>query len=794
MTALALLRKPEFYLGVIGLSVALWFAFRAAEETSPGLLSAVHAQVPELIAEAGCVACHGDGIAGVAGNAACLACHESIQEQFDGERGLHSFEAAQGLCGTCHAEHQGSVFRPVNDISFQRLGIRNLLHYDHNGLDFKLVGDHQNLKCSLCHEHAQALVLEPGQQRFLGLRQDCVACHKDEHEGSMGSDCASCHGQEGEWSVVPFFEHTERFDLAGVHADSACAACHGGDLGPDVTFLAENTPEGVRACAACHDSPHSEPFALAATGGCVDCHSTEHPGFDRVEEAAVRPLHDKTEFALLGPHVEMACDDCHGPDNFPEVGERDSQGALARALSFEQRHPGRSECAQCHADPHGDSFGRGSLADAIQGRAGCVRCHSEAALTWDLVQDFEHVVATGFDLVGAHKSADCTDCHNAAGGRRLGALVFPGRGESCSSCHEDPHSVQARGSVAAHLRGLAFREEDCHRCHNQKDFREVLNFDHALSGWPLVGAHQSIECTDCHAPIGESRLGPARGLGAAPQVHCSECHEDPHGQRFNEVGMPQVVAGREGCARCHAQVSFRELPGDRFDHGLWTAFELLGSHRQVRCTECHGVDAGGDMLLGKFESLARADPRAAEVPCEACHQPPHGESFQSSDMPQEIGGQVGCSRCHGDLSFRETPRFKHVFTGFALEGVHAELSCVACHGALVGAANTPRSGLARLLPAAGRSCTACHNDSHGGQFLGRPDPSCGACHTDSTSFLLPQYDHAKTRFPLDEVHESLACAACHVSSTLVGGEKIVRYRPLGITCVDCHGSAQGGPK
>lgn len=788
---MTLLRKPEFYLGLLGLSVALWFALRAAGDTSPGPLSAVHAQVAELADQAGCVACHGEGLAGEAGNAACLHCHESIHEQVAGGFGLHAQEGAQGFCGTCHAEHQGAGFQPVNAFSFARLGIEDALQYDHNHLDFGLLGAHAELKCSACHEHAGALVLEPGQQRFLGLRQDCVACHEDVHEGSMGSDCASCHGQEQEWKVVPLFAHTERFPLTGVHAGQACGACHGGDLGPGIAELSEHPPGAVRDCAACHESPHATAFELASAQGCSGCHSTEHPGFDRVLASAVRPVHDATDFKLFGPHARLDCAACHGPEAFPNS---QSDGSLAQVLSFAERHPGRSECAHCHADPHADGFGRGQLPERIQGRIGCARCHGEESMTWAPVESFDHALATGFDLVGAHGAADCTACHQPGDDRRLGALVFPGRGESCADCHQDPHVQDGRGSVAADLRGTAFRESDCHACHNQMDFREVLEFDHGLSGWPLQGAHGRLECADCHAPGEIPRLGPARAPGVPETVACTECHEDPHGQRFDGVAMPAVVAGRQGCARCHGQESFRELPGGRFNHGLWTDFELKGSHKQVRCSDCHGEDASGDLILGKFESLVQVDPRAAAVPCEACHNSPHGNNFSTAATPAEIAGKVGCARCHGELSFRETPAFRHEFTGYALTGAHTDLTCVACHGATAQTPQPPRTGLARLLPAAGRACVDCHADPHGGQFRGRSDPSCAACHTDQRSFQLPNFDHGKTRFPLDDVHEPLACSACHQAGILIGGQEVVRYRPLGIDCVDCHGSVLGGGK
>ncbi|MCA9003590.1 MAG: hypothetical protein KDB61_16820, partial [Planctomycetes bacterium] len=185
-----------------------------------------------------------------------------------------------------------------------------------------------------------------------------------------------------------------------------------------------------------------------------------------------------------------------------------------------------------------------------------------------------------------------------------------------------------------------------------------------------------------------------------PDVRCAECHEDPHGSRFDGVAMPQVLEGREGCARCHGMESFNEIPSGRFDHSVWTAFALEGSHQQVRCTECHGADESGNLVLGTFEKYGHGDPRVVEVPCEACHDDPHGDAFRGSATPLSIEGREGCARCHGDLTFRDTPAFRHEFTGHVLEGVHADLTCVACHGTHT---SQPQRLTTRLQPAEGKA-------------------------------------------------------------------------------------------
>jgi hypothetical protein len=83
-----------------------------------------------------------------------------------------------------------------------------------------------------------------------------------------------------------------------------------------------------------------------------------------------------------------------------------------------------------------------------------------------------------------------------------------------------------------------------------------------------------------------------------------------------------------------------------------------------------------------------------------------------------------------------------------------------------------------------RRCLQCHRDDdpHAGQFA---DRACDDCH-DTGSFRITGFDHAKTRYPLDGAHRSVACAACHPLVT-DHGRAVRRYRPLRMSCRDCHG-------
>src|SRR5690606_10357188 len=114
---------------------------------------------------------------------------------------------------------------------------------------------HRELDCTKCHEHAEVDVLAEGQKRFLGLSRDCSSCHSNPHGDRMQLACVTCHSQETfrERFVA---SHSDRLPLQGAHGGLDCRTCHA--LGSDHA-LEQLLPDGGpgRACAACHESPHT---------------------------------------------------------------------------------------------------------------------------------------------------------------------------------------------------------------------------------------------------------------------------------------------------------------------------------------------------------------------------------------------------------------------------------------------------------------------------------------------------------------------------------------------------------
>lgn len=169
--------------------------------------------------------------------------------------------------------------------------------FDHGRTGFPLIGRHLGVDCSGCHF---------SQDFRAPLPTTCNACHRDVHEGELGTRCASCH-DSASW-LSRFSADTHRrtnFPLTGRHALIPCEECH----------LQERDRGFVRAsveCVVCHRLDYARTAAAgidhAAAGfgtNCRDCHSPST--FRNARFAA----HDACFQLAPGPHAGIPCLGCH---------------------------------------------------------------------------------------------------------------------------------------------------------------------------------------------------------------------------------------------------------------------------------------------------------------------------------------------------------------------------------------------------------------------------------------------------------------------------------------------------
>lgn len=584
--------------------------------------------------------------------------------------------------------------------------------------------------------------------------------------------------------------HGRIVELAGA---SSCAECHGGWF------------ESMQAaCLDCHGfigehmesgrGLHGAIGALAAN--CASCHSEHHGGdFDLVgrhsfaKAGVADPAqfdHALVGFAMEGKHLELACTECH-------------EHAATKVLpEGARRYVGLSQdCASCHADPHAGAMARA-----------CTECHTQSSFDQHLSVGHERHLP----LIGGHGALDCRTCHDAAGAHALENYPAPATGPSnglaaqgqdartCAECHASPHGAPFLAGNAA-LAGIRL-ESGCVGCHvpAHTSFRDqslVLDPDqHACSGFPLVPPHQEVRCAKCHDPALTTF---AERYPGRDRDGCAACHTDVHGGQFATGPFAE-----QGCVVCHGRERFTPHSFDVHLHAR-TSLPLDGQHLEVACEACH--TAPHTDAPRTFHKTPNA--------CGACHADAHGGFFDARSAQLEPIMHGDCARCHDATAFAPVPpeRFHHEpWTGFPLDGAHAQEGCAACHHASREPDATGRRfGRAAELfghfpplaggPEVGQACAVCHADPHAGGFNAPHLPAdfsgetgCARCHGSASFRDLPRgFDHGLwTGFKLSGAHGALDCAQCHGPLWPPDAAGRTWMAAHGNNCADCHADPHGG--
>lgn len=514
------------------------FSLRAYGQISPGELSQAHA---ELEGMGNCTQCHDLGHQ--VSSAKCLDCHEDIQSMIDLQQGYHaSKEVTNKECFECHSEHHGRKFDAMR---FDQDA------FDHDLTGYPLEGQHDVIDCRDCHqsEFIKDSEISERENTFMGLSQECLACHDDFHQGTLSDDCAACHDIEA-FRPAPGFDHDEAdFKLLGKHIDVDCKECHPMTIRNELEFQ-EFTDLEFGDCISCHDDAHNSQI----TGLCVQCHvETSFEDFKGQENFD----HNTTNFTLKGKHNDVSCFECHQQTSEPLQVFQDHLGV------------GENQCITCHEDVHDGKFGDD-----------CAQCHNEES--WLSINDmtlFNHDL-TDYPLEGKHAEVDCKECHT--GERYTEPIDF----SNCSNCHDDYHEGEfVKNDI----------NPDCRECHTVEGFDRTLFTieQHQETEFPLEGAHMATPCFACHIDEKDEKWT-FRSLGS----DCYECHTDVHNGEFEENGVTD-------CATCHVS---RDWYPDRFDHDK-TDFPLDGEHADVACDQCHKPyeESGQTYILYKIKKFECVD-------------------------------------------------------------------------------------------------------------------------------------------------------------------------------------------
>ncbi|MBP1766300.1 MAG: hypothetical protein H6P98_415 [Candidatus Aminicenantes bacterium] len=394
---------------------------------------------------------------------------------------------------------------------------------------------------------------------------------------------------------------------------------------------------------------------------------------------------------------------------------------------------------------------------SFEGELNCTKCHSagkriEAARCLACHQNVSDRMAA---KKGVHRevTGDCEACHQEHQGveadiRPLDPAEFDHAAET-GFAFEGKHAGLAKNCPACHkVRSYMANQRDCGFCHaepHQGTMPQKCEACHTPAGWtsiargfhkagtfPLEGRHLEVPCASCHI----------NGIYKGTPMRCYDCHWI---RRQDDVY--RTALGTD-CENCHRPVSWTAV---RWDHAAQTGMALNGAHRNLSCDSCHKD--------GNFRRIS--------FDCYSCHR----EDYEETSEPnhRQAAFPTTCEFCHlPSQTSWEQASFNHNSV-FPRQGVHATLDCSACH----------KNGVYAGTP---RECYGCHRTDYeqtqdpNHRAAGFPT-TCEVCHRSSdSSWDQASFNHASI-YPLQGVHATLDCSACHKNGIYAGTPR---------ECYGCH--------
>ena len=450
-----------------------------------------------------------------------------------------SFFGQSPACTPCHADpHKGSLGNECtkcHNVETWKMGKES--QFDHSKTRYPLTGLHSKVACDKCHKPDTP----GGPVRYKDMKfANCIDCHVDPHRGEFKKPCEACHTTNGWKIMLPTydFDHSKtKYPLLGKHAQVACKACHlNDDFKKQVPF---------ETCKDCHTpDPHKGQFDnRPRKGACEECHNVDgwKPSTFGVKE------HDNSRYPLKGKHIKVECAKCHIPAGKDTIYN----------VKFEF-------CMDCHKDAHDNQFAGAPYKNR------CEDCHT--VMDW---HRSTYTVAkhrnSKFPLTGAHSAVACGDCHKlGAAGRTDKILPFKFEDQTCTGCHKDPHKGEFNDRMAKkRANGTPL---GCEACHSVKSWADINGFDHSKTKFPLLGAHRTVSCGQCHKATSD----PDKRFKGTP-MECEPCHKDAHDGQF---------IAKDGTTRCEDCHTAQRWAPSTFDHDK-THLPLTGGHAAVACIKCH---------------------------------------------------------------------------------------------------------------------------------------------------------------------------------------------------------------
>jgi hypothetical protein len=378
--------------------------------------------------------------------------------------------------------------------------------------------------------------------------------------------CEACHVSES-FNVISFDHDDTEFSLEGQHTAVECLQCHN----------IEDFSQVAGSCESCHQDVHLNRLGT----DCERCHSPQGWMVVKGDD-----IHSRTDFPLMGRHVLLDCEACHGgqaPTEFAET---------------------PSNCIDCHRSDYTNVESPdhdGALFSTL-----CTDCHQLTGWEPAIFPDHDPLFPI---FSGTHRGQwdDCAICHNDPV-----QSVF-----TCLQCHE--HAQPLMDAAHNGIGGYAYNSQDCYSCHPTGVRGAFVNHDAQF--FPIYsGTHnrQWSNCVECH-PNAADRS----------QFTCLSCHA--HARETMDpfhMGMSGYSYSSNACLNCHPSGN----RGRFVEHDSQFFPIFSGTHNQEwnDCAQCHPNPSS-----------------RAQIDCLQCHE--HRRT-EMDDKHQGMSGYSyttrACLDCH----------------------------------------------------------------------------------------------------------------------------------------------------
>ena len=296
------------------------------------------------------------------------------------------------------------------------------------------------------------------------------------------------------------------------------------------------------------------------------------------------------------------------------------------------------------------------------------------------------------NCLGSHQQAQCTSCHSSPG---FTVPFNASDANDCVGCHRSDFDGEHAGT------GFPTTCLDCHTV----DEWSGATFDHQqISGFPLLGRHDVLECSSCHTQPGNTLV-----FATTDADDCVGCHQSDYDGEHSGSGFPTT------CTSCHTTDGWGT---GTFDHvAISGGFDLIGQHASASCSSCHSLPGNGLPWSPSDQN-----------DCVACHLSEYDQEHAGSNIP------TACASCHTtDEWTGAVLDHPTVSNGFDLVGAHSTAPCASCH--------SNADGSVPWAPANQDDCVACHLPDYNQEHAGTGFPTtCVSCHTEN-QWTGATFDH-----------------------------------------------------